>query len=159
MSNKNIENLENRIMAKVISGEVKMKPKLYFLVGSTLSFVGLIGLLIGAVFFTNLTFFLLRKQGPGTWRLVQMLESFPLWIPLLALLLVILGIWMLKKYDFSYKRNILVLALTLIIAVILSAQIIDALGLNESWSKRGPMRRFYLNCHKPNSVKSVACLN
>lgn len=143
MSDKNVINLENKIMDKVISGELKMKPRLYFIFGSVLSFTGLVGLIIGAVFLTNLTLFLIRKQGPGTGRLIQMFESFPLWVPILALLFVILGIWMLKKYDFSYKRNFLVSVLILVIAIILSAQIIDSLGLNEIWSKRGPMRRLY----------------
>lgn len=147
MSNKNVNSLENKIMDKVISGEVKMKPRLYFILGSVLSLAGLVGLIIGAVFLTNLTLFLIRKQGPGTGRIVQMLESFPVWIPLLACLFVILGIWLLKKYDFSYRRNFLILVLTLIVAIILSAQIIDSLGLNEIWSKRGPMRRLYLNYH------------
>lgn len=144
MSNKNEINLESKIMDRVISGEVKMKPRLCFILGSVLSFVGLVGLIIGAVFFTNLTLFLIRKQGPGTGRLIQMFDSFPLWIPFLALLLIILGVLMLKKYDFSYKRNPLVLVLTLLVAVLLSAKIIDSLGLNEIWSRRGPMRRFYM---------------
>ena len=144
MSNKNEINLENKIMGRVISGEVKMKPRLYFILGSIMSFVGLVGLITGSVFFTNLTLFLIRKQGPGTGRLIQMFESFPMWIPFLALAFLILGIVMLKKFDFSYKRNPLVLVLTLLVAVLLSAKIIDSLGLNEIWSRRGPMRRFYM---------------
>ncbi|KKS31136.1 hypothetical protein A2380_01485 [candidate division WWE3 bacterium RIFOXYB1_FULL_43_24] len=143
MSNKNEINLENKIMGRVISGEVKMKPRLYFILGSIMSFVGLVGLITGSVFFTNLTLFLIRKQGPGTGRLLLMLDSFPLWVPFLAVLLVILGSMVLKKYDFSYKRNFPVLVLTLLIAVLLSAKIIDSLGLNEIWSRRGPMKRFY----------------
>ena len=153
MSNKKIENLkmekqksniENKIMDKVLSGEVKMKPKWYFVLGSITSFIGLVGLIIGAIFLTNLTFFFIRKQGPGTGRINMMLESFPLWVPILAIALVILGIWMLKKYDFSYKKNFIVVIVTMVTAVILSALIIDLLGLNEIWAKRGPMRRFYM---------------
>jgi len=137
-------NIENKIMDKVLSGEVKMKPKWYFVLGSIISFAGLVGMIIGAVFLTNLTFFFIRKQGPGTGRINMMLESFPLWIPLLAIALVILGIWMIKKYDFSYKKNFIVVAITVVTAIILSALIIDLLGLNEIWAKRGPMRRFYM---------------
>lgn len=144
MSYKNEINLENKIMNKVLSGEVKMKPRLYFIMGSVLSFVGLVGLIIGSVFFTNLTLFLIRKQGPGTGRLIQMFESFPLWVPFLALVFLILGIVILKKFDFSYKRNPLIIVITLFIAVLLSAMIIDSMGLNEIWSKKGPMRRLYM---------------
>lgn len=153
MSNKKIGNLkmekqkrniENKIMDKVLSGEVKMKPKWYFVLGSLASFVGLVGMIIGAIFLTNLTFFYIKKQGPGTARISMMLESFPLWVPILAIALVILGIWMLKKYDFSYKNNFIVVAITVVTAIILSALLIDYLGLNEQWAKRGPMRRFYM---------------
>lgn len=137
-------NLENKIMDKVLSGEVKMKPKWYFIMGSITSFVGLVGMIIGAIFLTNLTFFFIRKQGPGTGRINVMLDSFPLWVPILAIALVILGIWMLKKYDFSYKKNFMVVVLTVVTAILLSGLIIDFLGLNEIWSKRGPMKRFYM---------------
>jgi len=137
-------NIENKIMDKVLSGEVKMKPKWYFVLGSLASFVGLVGMIIGAIFLTNLTFFFIKKQGPGTGRINMMLESFPLWVPILAVAFIILGIWMLKKYDFSYKKNFVVVAIVVVIAIILSALIIDLLGLNEQWAKRGPMRRFYM---------------
>ena len=59
MSNKKIgvlkmekqkNNIENKIMDKVLSGEVKMKPKWYFVLGSITSFVGLVGMIIGAIF-------------------------------------------------------------------------------------------------------------
>lgn len=143
MYNKKEINMENTIMNKVLSGEIKMKPKIYFLIGSVLTFIGSIGLIIGSVFFTNLTLFLIRKHGPGTGRLIQMLDSFPLWIPFIALILVIMGITLLKKYDFAYKRNYTALAFAILLAVVLSALIIDTSGLNEVWSRRGPMKRFY----------------
>jgi len=143
MSNKREINIENKIMEQVLSGKVRMKPRWYFILGSVLSFAGLTGMIIGAVFLTNLTLFLIRKQGPGTGRINMMLESFPLWVPLLALAFVILGILVLKRYDFSYKKNFPFVAGTLVAAIILSALIINLSGLNDIWSKRGPIRRFY----------------
>src|SRR3989339_821244 len=83
------------------------------------------------------------EQGPGTGRINMMLESFPLWVPLLAVAFVILGILVLKRYDFSYKKNFPLVAGTLVAAIILSALIINLSGLNDIWSKRGPMRRLY----------------
>lgn len=143
MPNKNEIDLENEIMKKVLSGKVNMKPKWYFVLGSILSFTGLVGTFIGTTFLANLVLFLIRKQGPGTGRLIQMLESFPIWVPLLAILFMGLGIWLLKKYDFSYKHNFMTLVIVLVVAIILSAIIINALGLNEIWSKKGPMKRLY----------------
>jgi len=131
-------------MAKVKSNEISMKPHWYFALGSFLIVAGLVSFSIGAVFLTNLTLFLLRRHGPmGQWRLQQLLTSFPLWVPVLAILGIAIGIWLLRKYDFSYKKNFWFIVLGFILSVILAAFIIDRLGLNDIWSRQGPMRRFY----------------
>jgi hypothetical protein len=145
--------LEKTIMAKVKSNEISMKPRWYFVVGSLLTVVGLVGFSIGAVFLTNLTLFLLKRHGPmGQWRLQQLLTSFPLWIPILALIGIVLGIWMLQKYDFSYKKNFWLIILGFIISVVFTAFVIDQLGLNDIWSRQGPMRRFYQQVEGQNST-------
>jgi len=135
---------EKTIMAKVKSNEISMKPRWYFVLGSLLAVTGLAGLSVVAVFLTNLTFFLIRQHGPmGQWRLQMLFSSFPLWVPLLAMAGIVLGIRMLRKYDFSYKKNFWLIVAGFIVSIIIAAFIIDHLGLNETWSKRGPMRGFY----------------
>lgn len=143
MSKKNELNIENKIMDKILSGKVNMKPKWFFVAGSILSFASLVGLIMGSIFLINLTIFLIKKQGPGTGRIIQMFQTFPIWIPFLAILLMIIGIWMLKKYDFSYKKNFLMIIAIIVFAALLAGMIFNSLGLNERWSKRGPLRRLY----------------
>ena len=136
--------LEKTIMAKVASNEISMKPRWFFVAGSVFSVAGLVAFSIAAVFLTNLTVFLLRKHGPmGEWRLQMMLESFPWWIPVLAIGGIMAGIWLLKKYDFSYKKNFWLIIAGFIVSVLIAAFIIDRLGLNDMWRRQGPMRRFY----------------
>lgn len=131
-------------MAKVKSRQITMKPRWYFAAGSILMIAGLTALSVGAIFLTNLTLFTLRRHGPmASWRLEMMLQSFPWWIPLLAIMGIALGIWMLKKYDFSYKRNFILIVLGFIVSILIAAFIIDSLGLNDIWSKKGPMKRLY----------------
>jgi hypothetical protein len=135
---------ERTIMAKVKSNEISMRPRWFFVLGSLLMMVGLVGLSIGAIFLTNITLFLLRQHGPmGQWRLQVMLDNFPLWVPVLAVAGIVLGIVLLKKYDFSYKKNFWVIVAGFVISIILAAFVIDYLGLNDVWSRQGPMRRFY----------------
>jgi hypothetical protein len=136
-------NLEKEIMTKIATGQITMKPKWYFVAGSLMMTVGLTGLSLMAVFFANLNLFLLHKHGPGIGKLEIMLETFPWWVPLLALLGIISGIWLLKKYDFSYRKNFFLLIFAFIVSIIISAWFIDRIGLNEVWSRRGPMRRLY----------------
>lgn len=135
--------MEETVMQKIKSGQIEMKPKWFFVLGSAFATVGLISFAIGAVFLINLTVFLIRKKGPGIGRLNFMLESFPLWIPLFAVLGIVLGVWLLKKYDFSYKKNFRLIIAGFIASILLAAFAIDYLGLNEIWSKGGAMRKFY----------------
>jgi hypothetical protein len=141
-------NLEKEVMAKISKDRITMKPKWYFVAGSMLMIVGLVGLSVAAVFLTNLTLFLLRKRGPGVGRLQIMLEAFPWWVPLLAIAGTVSGIWLLKKYDFSYKKNFLLILLAFVVSIGISAWFIESMGLNEIWSRRGPMKRFYQQLEK-----------
>ena len=134
---------ETSVMAKVRSNEINMKPKWFFVLGSLSIIIGLISLSIVATFLVNLTIFLLRQHGPmGQWRLQQMVVSFPIWVPIVAIAGIILGVILLKKYDFSYKKNFWFVAAGFIISIVLAAFVLDRFGFNDIWTKT-PMRRFY----------------
>lgn len=147
--------IEKTIMAKVKSNEISMMPRWYFLTGSLLTMAGLVGLSIGAIFLTNITLFLLRQHGSmGQWRMQIMLVNFPFWVPLFAIVGIVLGLRMLKKYDFSYKKNYWLIIAGFILSIILAGFLIDYLGLNDTWSRRGPMRRFYQQIERQNTLPS-----
>jgi hypothetical protein len=146
-------NLEETIMAKVESNEITMRPHWYFVIGSIFTFIGFIAFTAGAIYLTNLMLFLLRKHGPmGQFRFEQILNSFPLWIPILILIGLIGGIFFLKKYDFSYKKSFWLIIVGLIISIILAAFLVDYLGLNDTWSRQGPMKGFYRQIQNQNST-------
>jgi len=67
--------------------------------------LGVFATMVATSFLINLTIFLIKKQGPGYGRITMMFESLPIWIPFLAILGVGIGIIILRKYDFSYKKN------------------------------------------------------
>ena len=145
MSKKNQINIEKEVMSQVKSGKITMKPKWYFVAGSLLMFGSIISLTVISIFLFNLALFALRPHyGPGAGARVEMLvNSFPWWAPILAIGGVILAIWLLRKYDFSYRKNFTLIILSFILAVIIGAVFIDALGFNDYFAKRGPMRGFY----------------
>lgn len=132
-------------MSQIKSGEINMKPKWYFMVGSLLMFGSIVALAVVAIFLLNLTLFAIQPHyGPGAeYRIDMIIGSFPWWAPILAVGGVILAIWLLKKYDFSYRKNFPLIILTFILAVIIGAVLIDLLGFNDYFAKRGPMRGFY----------------
>jgi len=145
MSKKNQINIENEVMSQIKSGKISMKPKWYFMLGSTLMFGSVVVLTVVSIFLFNIALFSLKPHyGPGAgFRLEMMINSFPWWAPIIAITGIILAIWLLKKYDFSYRKNFPLIILSFILAVILGAILIDILGFNDYFAKRGPMRGFY----------------
>jgi len=140
----NTTDIEKKVMEKVTTNQITMKPRWYFVLGSTLMIAGLASFAVLATFLTNLTIFLLKKHGPnGQWRLQQIIESFPMWVPILAIVGIVIGIWMLKKYDFSYKKNFWLIVLAFITSILLTAFFLDYTGLDNIWMKQGPMKHMY----------------
>ena len=143
MSKKRSINIEKEILSQIKTGKINMKPKWYFVTGSILSIAGLVGLSMGVVYLINLSVFFLKRNGPiNSWRIQVMIASFPWWIPVLAFIGIIVGAWLLKKYDFSYRKNFALIVITFVISVLFAGLLIDRLGLNEYLSK-GRMRGFY----------------
>lgn len=131
-------------MERIKKEKINMKPKWYFWLGSLLMFAGLIGLTMVSVFFVSLIAFSLRSHGPmGAIRYQQIISSFPWWAPIIVITGLVTGPILLRKYDFSYKKNFLFIIFIFISAVLVTGILIDILGFDNLWIKRGPMRRFY----------------
>jgi uncharacterized membrane protein YozB (DUF420 family) len=121
--------------------------------GSIAMIFGLIGFATVSTFLVSLTAFSLRTHGPmGEMRYQELVSNFPWWAPLLAICGIVLGIWMLKKYDFSYKKNFFLIIAAFITSIILAAGMAEYLGLNDTWSRQGPMKRFYQQTGNQNSI-------
>ena len=141
--NKKID-LSQTIMPQILSGQIRPLPRWYFVLGSILSLFGLVGLTIFAIFITNLLFFISRSHGPMfSLRLSQIISTFPWWLVLLAPISIFAGIFFLKKYDFSYQKNFHLIVFLFILAIILSAWLVDYFGLNQILLKQNKIRRFY----------------
>lgn len=84
-----------------------------------------------------------------------MIETFPWWIPALALIGVTIGIFFLRKYDFSYKRNFSFIVVAFVAAIILAAFVVDLTGINDTWFGQGPMRRLYQQGQQKKQLHSI----
>jgi len=136
-----LEKIKESIMDKILKEEIKMKPKLYFVLGSFLAFVGLIGSMMTSVFLVGLIRFSIRSHGPmGEYRLDQLLSRFPWWTAILAIVFLFVGIWIMFKYDFSHKIKPLHFVIGVILAVVITGLFIDLTGINDTLSNRGPMK-------------------
>ena len=129
--------VKEEITSKIKSGELTMKPKWYFIVGTALLFQGTLGALVIGTFVSNLCFYHLRNYGPfgylflGKEGINPFLETFPWKLLLLALVSLYVGFKLLRKYEFSYSRNSLYLFLLLMGAILVSGLLTDLAGFNE----------------------------
>ncbi len=125
-------------MEKIKKGQIKMRPRVYFVMGYILAIFGAVFSFVTAIFFIGLTRFALRAHGPmAGQRLDQILSSFSWWIPALAVLGIVSGVYILKKYDFSYKINFKLFIIGLLASMIIAGYVIDLTGLNDSLARRG----------------------
>jgi len=150
-----VKNIKASVMDQIHNEDIKMRPKVYFIAGSILTFVGLVSSVVLSVFFIGLMRFSLRSHGPmASYRLEQILSSFPWWAPVFAAVGLFAGIWLLRKYDFTFKRNFKVLAVGFILAVIAGGWLIDSTGLNDALMRRGPMQGIMRQFHDDSDVQS-----
>ena len=129
------------VMENIHKKKVRMRPKIYFVIGSLLTFTGLVFSIITSVFLFGLMRFSLRVHSPmGGHRLELLLSSFPWWAPILAILGLIIGIWLLRQYDFSYKLNFKIMVIGMVIAIFLTGWLVDVVGINDVLLRRSPMK-------------------
>jgi glucan phosphoethanolaminetransferase (alkaline phosphatase superfamily) len=148
------KDIKENVMDKIKKEEIRMWPRYYFILASIFTLLGLIASAISSIFLISVISFLLRSHGPmGEYRLNLMIESFPWYLPLLAIFGIILGIAMLRRYDFSYKRNMWLIVGAFFIAVILTGVFMDISGLNNVWLDRGPMNSVTRNYMQENGIK------
>jgi len=141
--NKKIE-IEKNVVTLIKSGQIKMKPRWHFMLGSLAMIIGLIALVLVLIFLISLISFSLRTHGPmGAIRYQQIISSFPWWAPILALVGIYFGVITFRKYDFSYKKNFLTVVIVFLGVILVSGWLINYFGFDSAWLKRGPLKGVY----------------
>ncbi len=139
---KELKDITENVMSQIHQGKIKMKPKIYFIIGSILTFLGAVSAFIVSIFLTSLIRFSLRthlSQG-AQYKLDQMLSNFPWWIVIFTIISLSIGIWLVRKYDFSYKIKPWAMVLSFILIIVVAGFTIDMMGLNDTLRHRGPMK-------------------
>ncbi|MFA5792062.1 MAG: hypothetical protein WC884_03430 [Candidatus Paceibacterota bacterium] len=151
---KELKNITGAVMDKIHQGKVKMRPRIYFIIGTLLTFIGLVLSILTSVFLVGLMRFSLRIHGPmGEFRLEELLSRFSWWGPVFAVLGLVIGIWLLRRYDFSYKINLKVIIVGFILAIVVAGFVLDMTGLNDTLLRRGPMRGMMKQYLQENNIE------
>jgi len=132
-----LNDITKHVMGRIHTEQIKMRPRLYFILGSLATFVGLVMSILASVFL--LSFIKLSLHGGGKmaeYKMDELLSHFSWWGPSIALASLLLGIWLLRQYEFSYKKNFILIVIGFILAIVAASFILDMSGLNEVMLQR-----------------------
>jgi len=148
------ENNEKLISQKVVSriekGELKMRPKAYFVI-KTILIVGLLVLaFLFALYFGSLIVFVLRMNdillfhGMGFQAIRNIILSFPWYLVFLVIGLVVLIEIVAKRFNFIYRKPLVVSLLIILALVFLSSFLIERSSLHHSFFRLAEQERLPL---------------
>lgn len=148
------QDLSESIMAEIKSKHIGIKSKTSITIGSIAFGLGLASLVTFTVMITSITLYRIRLLGPfgflwfGRYGLIPLFVTIP-WIWIIAsLVLLSFGFYLLKKYDFSYKKGYRSILITFCISVLILAVIIDRVGIHEKISNHSIIRKVYTTTYK-----------
>jgi len=137
------------VMKKIKKDKLKMRSKFYFVSGSLLLSFGIAASLMFSIFLINIISFRIRAQGHfnflrfGRPGYHMFLFNFPWLILLLAIVGIVGGLILIKKFDISYKKPYALTIAFSILFIFLFGILADNLGFNKRISGLKPMRPFY----------------
>lgn len=133
------------VMEMIRHDEVKMRPRAYFVLGSILVGVGLVlSILLGAILLHAIRFHLLMMEkvfGLPWWvKVYALLHLFP-WSLLFFLAgLLGLGMYLLNKYEFTYKQGLLAVLIGFGSGIVVLSLLIHRIGVDQQ-IRRVPVGR------------------
>lgn len=136
-------------MQEIKKRQIKMRPRIYFVMGSMLLGIGLAGAVLAATFFTNFFFFKLRAHSPfgylrmGRSGLRFFLLFFPWWPLLVAAAGILGGLALLRRYEISYKKSFFLLVIVFLTFILASGFLLHSFGFNERAARMKHLRPLY----------------
>ncbi|MFA5432991.1 MAG: hypothetical protein WC319_09005 [Candidatus Paceibacterota bacterium] len=135
------EKLENSIMGKIKSGQVKLKSKYAFLaeklgLGTAFTF----SVLLSILFFNLILFYLketdnLKYLSFGKFGIFAFLESFPYLLVIVFIILIVFSGYLLTRSDVSYKKPFGYLAIGMIAIIMILGGILTYTNLGQSFER------------------------
>lgn len=132
----NQQQLEEKILAEIKSGQLKLRSKYVFLaeklgLGSAFA----LSLLLAALFFSLSLFYLKASDNLiylsfGSRGLFAFLESFPYLLVVVLVIFILLAGFILKKSEVAYRNHFSFLAIALLVFVVLSGIALSLTDIN-----------------------------
>ncbi len=136
-----MNDITSKVMDRIHTEHIQMKPRAFFVLGSLAAFSGLVLAVVTSAFLISILYFSLRTGGRMVeYKLETLYSLFHWWIPLVAILGLVSGVLLLRRYEFSYKKNFMAIIIGFVLAVMAAGYLLDQIGLPETLSQKGPFR-------------------
>ena len=142
------QDISQEIMAQIHAGHIKMRPKLYFLVGSILLGIGLAGVVLLSILFFAITTFHFRTGLPheylyfGRLGIKPFINTIP-WFPIIITTLsLVAGIKLTQRFDFSYQKRYLSILIGAVTAIVIIGIVVDRLA-SQHTNRLPPLKPLY----------------
>jgi hypothetical protein len=147
---KSAGNIEKAVMEKIEKGEVKMRPKNYFLLKNIIANLLLLIISILAVLTSSYSIYKLRSEQSfgfvflGRYGLITFIRIFP-WASLILVgITMLILIQLLKGFKRRYKINSTAIGLMTICVVLVLSSILDFAGLNRKLAKVRSLQKYFV---------------
>lgn len=139
---KELKNTTSSIMNKIHKGGYRMRPRSYFVFISALAVTGLVISTLASVFSVSLTRFALRGYGSLAKPQAEVFAlGFPWWILAIAIIGLLLGFLLIRRYDFSYKYKTWLVLTVLAVSTFAIGWGADAAKLSEVVINNTPVQK------------------
>ncbi|MEM9336728.1 MAG: hypothetical protein AAGA35_02660 [Patescibacteria group bacterium] len=150
MTKKDMQNLKEKLLYRIESGEMCMKPKWHFMLKSVLAVAGALLAFVGLVYLISLIVFVLRLTGIafvpefGSAGLLKFFLAAPWLLILLAIIFVITLEVLVQRFAFAYQKPLLysligVIVISLVSGYLFSKTPAHQLMLEMARNKQAPL--------------------
>ncbi len=115
--------LKNKVLNKIKSGEITIKPKAYFMLKTVFMVTVVLATLLAVSFFVSFTIFSVKESsklfllGFGNIGIQIFLETFPWFLMLAAVFLLIIADKLLTYFNFAYRIPLIYILLITVVVV------------------------------------------
>jgi hypothetical protein len=136
--------IKSKVIQTIHKKGLTIRPRSIFVIGSLISAIGVFFSTALAILAIHLLRFRLTHPGLGAARKIDfILNTLPWYIPVIAIAGLLGGYLLLRRYDFSYRKNFSLILAIILVGLIISSFVLDRLGLDNFLTKRGYFREIY----------------
>ena len=138
------KNIKQAVIKQISTERVSMRPRWIFALGSAISGIGLLISTMLTLLSIQLIKFRILHPGDGASRKINyILSSLPWYLPVIAVLSLVGGYLILKRYDFSYRKNISFILAIIVSGLVLGSFLLHKLNVDRFMQRRGYFRQIY----------------